>query len=171
VHLLPLSAGWELRQRDPARSLDEELAATDGWAPAVVPGGVHEALLVAGRIPDPFVGRNELDIQWVGAVDWLFRCRFTLAAEQAAGPATLCLDGLDTVATVWLNGAELLRSDNMFVPRRAPVAGLLRPGENTLAIGFASALRHGKALEAAHGARAVWNGEPSRVYVRKAQYH
>ena len=36
-------------------------------------------------------------------------------------------DGLDTVATVWLNGREVARTDNMFVGGRWEVRSLLRP--------------------------------------------
>ena len=46
----------------------------DGEQPAVplnVPGDVHSALLAAGRIPDPYFGANEMDIQWVGQKAWL----------------------------------------------------------------------------------------------------
>lgn len=171
MRTLPLAAPWQLKQRDPALPLADDFAAADGWIPAPVPGTVHEALLAAGRIPDPFHGRDELAVQWVGEADWLYRCAFELTEAEAAAPAALCFDGLDTVATVWLNGAELLRGDNMFVPRRAAATGLLRAGRNTLRICFESALRRGQALEALHGRRAAWNTDPSRVYVRKAQYH
>jgi beta-mannosidase len=172
VQQIALSSGWQLKQRDPARSLDADLADNDGWIPATVPGGVFAALLAAGRIPDPFYAANELDVQWVGERDWLFRCRFDLgAADLAAGPAGLCLDGLDTFATVFLNGAPILVSANMFVPARVDATGLLRPGPNQLGILFESAMRRGKELEAAHGKRALWNGDSSRLYVRKAQYH
>ena len=35
------------------------------WLPATVPGGVHEALLAAGRIADPYFDRNEVSVGWV----------------------------------------------------------------------------------------------------------
>ena len=34
--------------------LDVSALPADGWLPAVVPGGVHESLLAAGRIEDPY---------------------------------------------------------------------------------------------------------------------
>lgn len=171
MHTIPLTDSWQLKQRDPALPIADDFATLEGWIAAPVPGTVHEALLAAGRIPDPFYGRNELDVQWVGEADWLYRCAFTLGEAETAEPAQLCFDGLDTVATVWLNGAELLSSDNMFVPQRVAVTGLLRSGRNTLQICFRSALRHGQAIEQRHGRRATWNTDSSRVYVRKAQYH
>src|SRR5690606_35070209 len=35
------------------------------WVPAVVPGGVHESLLAAGRIPHPYRDENEKAIRWI----------------------------------------------------------------------------------------------------------
>jgi beta-mannosidase len=169
---LLLDSGWRLRQREPARVLHETFADDNGWIAATVPGNVHLDLLAAGMLPDPFEGLNEHAAQWVGEVDWLYRCDFALPEGFADDSAVaLCCDGLDTVATVWLNGVELFRSDTMFVPQRALVTSLLRPGANQLQILFESALLHGRAREAEHGALACWNGETSRLYMRKAQYH
>jgi beta-mannosidase len=163
--------GWRLKQRNPACSLAEDFSAPDGWLDASVPGTVHQDLLAAGRIPDPFFGLNEREVQWVGESDWLYRCSFDLApAWLEAEQLDLCCDGLDTFATVWLNGQQILTSDNMFVPQRVAVASLLRPGQNELRLLFESSLRRGQQRQAEYGARAVWNGDSSRLYVRKAQY-
>src|SRR5437016_2361182 len=121
---LPLSTGWQLKARDPGRPLAEDFATTDGWIPANVPGTVHQDLLAVGRIPDPFIGLNEREVQWIGERDWLYRCRFDVLPEVLkAGAVALCFDGLDTFATVWLNEAEIVVSDNMFVPQQVQVGG------------------------------------------------
>jgi len=172
VQQLILSGDWRLKQRDPTRDIGDDCAGDEGWIAAHVPGTVHEALLAAGRIPDPFYGLNECDVQWVGEQDWLYRCAFDVDPSfLKAGPVTLCCEGLDTVATVWLNGVRVLDADNMFVPWRVDAGASLHPGRNLLAIVFEPALRVGKAREAEWGVRAVWNGDASRVYLRKAQYH
>ena len=99
-----LSGAWQFRQ-----------AETDEWLPATVPGGVHTDLLALGRIPDPFVGDNERRVQWVAEADWEFRRRFTVdAGLPAQSWVELVGDGLDTLATVSLNGRALGRADNMF---------------------------------------------------------
>jgi beta-mannosidase len=169
---LLLSTGWQVRPHAEAHPLDADIANAADWLPAPVPGTVHEALLAAGQIPDPFVGLNESAVQWVGESDWLYRCRFSLPPGMRDYSAIdLCCDGLDTFATVWLNGVPLLSNDNMFVPRRARVEGLLADGVNELLIRFESALRRGKQRERQYGKLTAWNTDPSRVYVRKAQYH
>jgi len=123
-------------------------------------------------LPDPYYGLNEQQAQWVGERDWLYRLKFTLDASLLSQP---CLElhfaGLDTLCTVWLNGQELLSSDNMFVPQRRDVRAHLQAGENTLQLLFRSVLNAGHALARQHGERTIWNGDASRVYLRKAQYH
>ena len=170
---IPLDAGWQLKQRDPATDLSIDFSAPAGWLPASVPGSVHQDLLAADRIPDPFIGLHEQDVQWVGEVDWLYRCTFDLEPDSLqSGSVALCLDGLDTFATVWLNGQQILASDNMFIPQRVSVGPFLRPGHNELWLLFESALRHGLERQAQYGdPLPCWNGDPSRLYVRKAQYH
>src|SRR5688572_12843887 len=117
--VVSLTTGWELKERDAARPLAEDFASGEGWVPARVPGCVHLDLMEAGRIPDPFYGLNELAVQWVGDGDWLYRGIFELGPEVIRAPnVDLCFDGLDTFATVWLNGQEVLAGDNMFVPYR-----------------------------------------------------
>jgi beta-mannosidase len=166
-----LLSNWSLKQRDSTRTLPEDFAAVSGWLPAHVPGTVHQDLLASGHIPDPFVGLNERAVQWVGESDWLYRCVFDLAPGISASETImLCFDGLDTFATVWLNGQQMLVSDNMFLPQRLPVGHVLRPEQNELRVLFESAAARARLLEARYGAQQAWNGDPSRVYVRKAQY-
>ena len=172
VHQIHLLENWQLKARVVENPLADDFATVEGWLAAHVPGTVQQDLLVAGCIPDPFIGRNEGEVQWVGEQDWLYRCTFTMPQEfdEATHIALRC-EGLDTFATVWLNGVQVLESDNMFVPRQVPIASLLSSGENHLHILFESALRRGKEREAVYGVRAIMgDGDASRVYVRKAQY-
>ncbi len=173
VKQLLLKSNWQLKPRDPTCSLTNDFAASEDWLPASVPGTVQEDLITVERIPDPFVGLNENEVQWVGECDWLYKCTFDLPAGfESAEAVTLCCDGLDTFATVWLNGRQVLVSDNMFIPQRVQVKSLVQSGQNELHILFESALRRGREREAQFGTRTVWGeGDASRVYVRKAQYH
>jgi beta-mannosidase len=128
---LSLSAGWEFSQ-----------AGKEHWRSAEVPGTVHQDLLRLGELPDPFFGTNEQKIQWVENEDWEYRTTFQVSPEQLARDAAeLTFEGLDTYADVYLNGALLLRADNMFVGYTLPVKGLLHAGENRLHIYFHSPIR------------------------------
>ena len=59
----------------------------------------------------------------------------------------------------------------MFREHRVDVTSRLKSGHNDLGIVFESALRKGREEISKRGNLMCWNGEPSRLYVRKAQYH
>ncbi|KAF2835387.1 glycoside hydrolase family 2 protein [Patellaria atrata CBS 101060] len=139
------------------------------WVDTTIPTNIHLDLLAAGRIPDPFVGMNEKDVQWVHDKDWIYSCEFP-GTPQDGQYADLVFEGLDTYAVVKLNGIEILKSENMFIPYRVPIAHILKP-MNHLEIQFMSAIRVGKEMEKKSGKMICWNGHSSRIYTRKAQYH
>ena len=67
---------------------------------------------------------------------------FVLTEEQSAHEEIfLVFEGLDTYADIFLNGALLQRTDNMFVGYRIPVKRNLRKGENKLLVRFRSPIR------------------------------
>ncbi len=129
----------------------------------------------ACRIPDPFIGFNELDVEWVGETAWTYRRTLPTVDEvQKHMKIMLAFDGLDTFATVRLNGATILKSDNMFIPYRVDVTQqLLRGKENVLEVEFQSALRRAREIRDAHPEHkwVGFNGDMARLAVRKAQYH
>ena len=126
-----LNTGWEFSQ-----------AGTELWRPAQVPGTVYQDLINHKQLPDPFYGINEQKIQWVENEDWEYRTAFTVTPEQLKrDDAQLVFEGLDTYADVYLNGALLLKADNMFVGYTIPVKSQLRIGENLLHIYFHSPIR------------------------------
>ena len=99
----------------------------------------HTDLLALGRIPDPFVGDNERRVQWVAEADWEYRHQFAVTPEVLRQPHIwLVCDGLDTLATVTLNGHVLGSTANMFRHYRWDVKPLLRAEGNELRIDFAS---------------------------------
>lgn len=88
--------------------------------------------------------------------------------------AELIFEGLDTFTAVAVNGQTVLRTDNIFVTHRADVAGLLRArGDNELVIAFDAAYLRDWDVVNRHPRHrwGCWNGDASRLAVRKAQYH
>ncbi|MEV0799332.1 glycoside hydrolase family 2 protein [Kribbella sp. NPDC050281] len=112
---------------------------------ATVPGEVHTDLLAAGLIPDPFDGDNEGELAWIGRADWSYRTTFDWAADDHA-VQELVADGLDTAATVTLNGTELGRTCNQHRGYRFDVTGLLVAEGNELVIDFAGPVRTAEEL-------------------------
>lgn len=117
---------------------------------------------------------NELDVEWIGEHTWHYRTTFVTPSIDDEANVDLVFDGLDTIATVFLNDTEILRSDNMFLGHRVSVKEALKSGsENKLEIKFDSALYRGRELEKEHTEHRFicHNGETGRLAVRKAQYH
>jgi beta-mannosidase len=136
-----------------------------GPVPATVPGCVHTDLLAAGLIPDPYLDENEESLAWIGYTDWVYQTTFTGGA--AGRRVDLVFDGLDTVATVELNGVEVGRTANQHRTYRFPVRHLLRDGDNRLRVTFGSACRHAQAVRDALGELPRARPEPYN-FIRKS---
>jgi beta-mannosidase len=102
------------------------------WLPATVPGGVHEALLAAGRIAEPYFDRNEDGMRWVEERDWWFRATVPATSSSPGGRTLLVCQGLDTVADLWLGGQPLGHSENMFRPATFDITGRLEAASELL---------------------------------------
>lgn len=110
--------------------------------PATVPGCVHEDLLAAGALPDPRWRRQELQAQWPGDEDWEYERTLETSAELCAhDEILLCCDGLDTLASLWLNDAPLGTTNNMHRRWRFDIRPHLHPGANVLRVRFASPMQ------------------------------
>ena len=107
---------------------------------AEIPGDSHSALLAAGKIEDPYWGTNELDLQYLNGQDWVFSRSFEVSAQVLSAPSVyLHFDSIDTVATVFVNGQVVGRSDNMFARCRFSVKKWLREGTNRVEVRVRSA--------------------------------
>ncbi|MEQ1901464.1 MAG: glycoside hydrolase family 2 protein [Devosia sp.] len=105
-------------------------------APISLPGDVHTALLAAREIPDPYFGENEKAVMWVHAAPWTMERRFTATPADIDGYLTLTLDNVDTIATVFLNGEPIARTQNQFIRYDLDVTGKVKSGTNTLRLEF-----------------------------------
>ena len=145
------------------------------WSDAKVPGTVHQDLLNHNRIPNPFYGMNEDAVQWVENEDWMYRTSFVVDEQQLSrDAAVLEMDGLDTYADVFLNGALILRSDNMFVGHKIEVKPVLRKGVNQLLVRFRSPVKEVLPQLQTNGFDYPASNDHSpwrtSVYTRKAPY-
>jgi beta-mannosidase len=163
---------WRLRDYAPGEGFTAG-AFKDGlddthWLDVPVPGDVHRTLMCTGHIEDPFYDRNEGRCAWIEDREWWYRTSFDGPKEPLHLDERLRLvfHGLDTFATVWLNGEEIGRHANMFREAVFDVGGRVRFGEeNTLAILFDRPLDH---IGEEHPDQ--WGRNPERVFMRKAQF-
>ncbi|NRD25610.1 glycoside hydrolase family 2 protein [Frigoribacterium sp. VKM Ac-2836] len=157
----PLHTGWSLRST--AGPVPPEIAAVD--VPATVPGTVHTDLLAAGLIVDPYLDANEHLLAWIGRADWSYTTRFDWAPD-GHDRHELVFAGLDTVATVLLNGEVVAETRNQHRTHRVTVDGRLREGANDLEVRFGSPVAYADAQSLSLGYRPHVNHHPYNA-VRK----
>jgi beta-mannosidase len=158
-----LDRGWEFRQ-----------VGGDQWYAAEVPGCVHTDLLRNRLIPDPFYRDNEPRVRWIETSDWQYRSRFDVPPEVfGKDHIELLFEGLDTYATVVLNGHEILDADNMFRTWRVDVGPLLTEAGNVIEVRFRSPVEHDlpRVGERGYELMTVFDGPKTSPYTRKAPYH
>jgi beta-mannosidase len=171
----PIALGWQwkLASTNNSKRVPSDAKLRE-WTPASqVPSVIQLELLKTGQIPDPNIGENERLCQWVGDCDWEYRCQFPTPPEGFQYPTSeLVFEGLDTFAIVTLNGKEILKFDNMFLPARVDVKQLLRESnaeDNEMVILFESALKKGTELEKQFGVKQSLMRDTRRMHMRKAQ--
>lgn len=114
---------------------------------AAVPGCVHTDLLHHNLIPDPYLDLNEHAVQWIGRTNWIYTCHFEADAPLLSyEKIELVCEGLDTIATILLNGHEVAKTQNMHRAYRFDIKPLLGAGQNILEIVFTAPMTYGEAL-------------------------
>jgi beta-mannosidase len=112
----------------------------------VLPCDGITALHAAGHIPDPYWGRNEYDLRWIGERDWVVTRDVTLTETDV----DLVISGIDTVATLRWNGQVVLQCDNVHRSFRVDLSDVAQKGENKVEITFHSPVAEGAKRQAAH---------------------
>ncbi|HXH33336.1 MAG TPA: glycoside hydrolase family 2 protein [Plantibacter sp.] len=136
---------------------------------ATVPGCAHLDLLAAGLIAEPFDGDNEATQQWIGNTVWRYETTFDWRDDGSDRHDLVAL-GLDTVATIELNGSLVARTENQHRSYRFDIAPLLRVGRNALVITFAAPVDEAEARSEQHGPRPHVNHHPYNS-LRKAAFN
>jgi len=159
-----LNEGWEFHYDDES-----------DWLNATVPGCVHLDLLNHELIPDPYFGLNEQKLQWISKKNWNYRLNFTLEKElQHKKNKRLCFYGIDTYATVYLNGKKIISANNMFHPWEVDVTDIIVPGSNELNVKLRSPINEILPyLESMNYKLPAENDQAAGTspYTRKAPYH
>lgn len=128
METINLNGTWQLRE-----------VGNDTLWQGHLPGSNYLDLMTAGVIEDPFWGQNEDVAKGIGEKDYVYSRAFTVApAFLQQDEIRLVISGLDTLATIHLNGTELGRFENAHRLFRIPVKEILHAGENELSIQFAS---------------------------------
>ena len=133
-----------------------------GRLSATVPGCVHTDLKKHGIIPDYFWRDNNEQCQWIENEDWTYSCTFDCPYSNEK--AVLRFDGLDTYATIKINGETVGEAHNMFIPHAFDVSDKLKEKDNVLEVHFRSPI---KEVADKPPLPAVFTNE--RLYTRRMQ--
>ena len=101
---------------------------TAGCTPCVdaaVPGSIHDALLKAGVIEDPYYEQNSLKCEWVSNRWWVYETTFCCQPPQT-GRTFLTFKGIDYEAIFFLNGQKIGEHKGMYIPCRLDVTHLIQ---------------------------------------------
>ncbi len=135
-----LTGGWRLIEA-PNVSASPTAISTAGfdtanWMPATVPGTVLTTMIDRGRYPDPDYGLNNLAIpERLNRQDYWYRAEFVTPNTDGRSKISLCLDGINYHAEVWLNGQLLGSMTGAFTRGIFDVTQILvHPAKNALAI-------------------------------------
>lgn len=153
--------------------------------PMQIPGDNISALLEAGVVKDPYIGFNEKDLQWVGECDWSIFRTFNYSLPQVLDGKKaeksreervfLHIEMADTIFKVFINDYLAGEGENFFRIWDFDVTDLVKNGENTICVQFASAQAHAISLAeklpypVPYSKYDVYS--PHRNLVRKIQCH
>lgn len=113
----------------------------DDWMDTRVPEDVRTALKRYGYIDGYYYGKDLDKERWIEEKDWVYYHTFYVEKERETEENTLCFEGIDTIARIWLNGICLGMCRNMYLEYAFDVTQFLRYGqENCLVIQVLSPL-------------------------------
>ncbi|KAM9432401.1 beta-mannosidase isoform 1-T1 [Salvelinus alpinus] len=166
-HDLSLNRKWTIQNSNGSLSL-----------PAEVPGCVHSALLKQGFIKDLYFRFNDVAYRWIALDNWTYTTTFSASTElRTKQRVQMVFEGVDTVASISLNGVVVGKTDNMFRRYDFSVGQLLREGENVVKVSLLSPVVYASERSQAHSSYnvppdcppPVQKGECHVNFIRKAQ--
>ena len=154
-HMTDVATGWSL-SLTPRPDAFAASAAVDGhnvWRkdstilspldlppsiPANVPGCIHTDLIAAGLIADISVDGREADQMWIWKTDSIYRT--VIKRTESRKNSTLKFLGLDTIATIFVNGVARLQTKNMHRSYEINISAELAEGDVQLEVHFKAPL-------------------------------
>lgn len=124
-----------------------------------VPGCIHTDLFSEDEM---YFEMNSRECRFIEERDWKYEKHF--AAYDLGEHPVLVFEGLDTYCEIYLNGQKVGNADNMFIPHKFSVEGLLKQGENVLEVCFQSPI---KAVEGKEKRTGAFTTE--RLHTRRMQ--
>jgi beta-mannosidase len=144
LHLAPRADAWEIEpvvdghnawRNDPEATARFPIPES---VPAHVPGCIHTDLISAGVIKDISIDGKEQAQFWI----WKTDSRYTavIPMDSTPGNKELVFNGLDTLATISINGTVRLRTKNMHRAYRLDISSEISTGPVNIEIAFEAPL-------------------------------
>jgi len=112
-------------------------------AQGTVPGTIHTILLAANKIPEPYLGSNDVDLRFLIKRNWIFTKKFNLSAEfLASNDISIHLEQIDTVANITINLCLIGKTNNMFLRYVFNIPNPCLKADNTIQIDFQSPITY-----------------------------
>lgn len=167
--MINLKGQWKLR---PINIEENKFGITQDKTYSInIPGDVHSSLIEQEVINDPYYGKNENDILFIGRGDWKIEREFEYSKKSKY--CFLKLEKLDTVSTLFLNDREVESFDNEHRIYFVDITTFLKEGKNKISFVFNSAekeaIKRNSTLSYPIPCSLYPNGSPNRNLVRKTQ--
>lgn len=122
---------------------DGDMIGEKKFLDAAVPGSLYQTMLENGEMKDPFYGENELEVLKLSEEDFCFETVFRAGKElMQEEKIFLVLDGIDTLADVFVNGENVGHCDNMHRSWEFDVSSIIKDGKNELKIRLYSPIQY-----------------------------
>lgn len=171
---ISLNGHWTLRygkQTGPtAPTLEEARALETTELEARIPGNVELDLQQAGVVPPLERENHVFEMQEFEDCFWWFERPLTVPRFSPQETVELMLDGVDCLATIYIDDTEVAWLDNMLIPWRLSIGDYLQPGRaHRLSIVIGSAVLAARDRIPAPGERAG-TGKWESLAIRKAPH-
>ncbi|MFC0213441.1 sugar-binding domain-containing protein [Paenibacillus chartarius] len=165
---MELNGLWRIHHVEAGEKRPLELAAPGlddrFWMTAKVPGDIHSALVERKVIDNPYFGHNDLKSRWIEDKEWWYRTQFEYRLGDKEEKHELIFEGLDTFATVFVNGLEIGTTSNALMGHTFDVTRIVKNGKNTIAVKLDPLRLHNRDKE-----QLQWSSyTKERPWVRKA---
>lgn len=138
INKVSLNGSWKLYyglcDRNAPENPDELLKSNWPQVSATVPGNVELDLLKNGVIKNPEIGDNIYDLRKYEAYRWWYVRDFDTPPSGENDRVEIILNGLDCYSSIWINDKMIGETDNMLIPHRFDITGLLKKEKNTIYI-------------------------------------
>ena len=108
-----------------------------------VPGTIHTILQAANKIPDPYMGYNDVDLRFLIQSNWMFTKYFNVTSDFLSfNQITIHFEQIDTVANITLNGCPIGKTNSMFIPYTFNITNNCLKFDNQIQIDFESPITY-----------------------------